>query len=403
MLGKNLKGVTTCHDRSSAALLIGFSIQGLAIARSLKRAGIPVYVLIQRSASTSGLLKHPVYHTDNITFLYSGSLRGSPLVEQLLYSRGKIRETTVVLFPVTDDSVSTICSAWRKLREYYTVSWSHCMETVGHVLCKTSLPELCERALVDFPKTVSIDSGADIQRVVDCLEFPVLVKPDRQNFVFKTHLCHTEAEFLRFAQQQRDVWPLVAQEWIEGGDQALYFYMCFAEQGREVSGFTGRKVRASPPAMGIATILETHADDDVLHEGRQILATLGATGPVAMEFKRSPSGRLCFIEANIGRTEYCVDLAIQSGLDLPLMEFSYASGKPLSGSGRNRECIWFDTDKEPFSYLALCFSEKSIRPHGKYLVFPYHGSERFLVRFVAILEIFRKIGMRVLNRLGLLK
>ena len=38
---------------------------------------------------------------------------------------------------------------------------------------------------------------------------------------------------------------------------------------------------------------------------------------MAVEFKRSADGRLWMIEPNVGRTEYCVDVCIGNGFDLP--------------------------------------------------------------------------------------
>ena len=54
-----------------AALVIGFTIQGLAIARALKREGVKVYALAHESGGGLLGLKHPVFYSDNVHVLYS--------------------------------------------------------------------------------------------------------------------------------------------------------------------------------------------------------------------------------------------------------------------------------------------------------------------------------------------
>jgi hypothetical protein len=231
------------------------------------------------------------------------------------------------------------------------------------------------------------------------LSAPILLKPNKQSFSFKTYRCETEEEFRRFVRAQIDSWPLIAQEWIEGSDSSLYFYTCFSDSGREYYGFTGRKVRSSPPGMGIATVIETADEPGIRVAALKLLPVLDLTGPVAMEFKKDHAGNYRFIEANVGRTEFCVDLAIQAGFNLPYIEFMYTLKRPLPEIGKWQECIWFDTDKEPFSYAALCLKERTLRPHGKSPVLPYHGRERWQVRLAALAEVVRKTWGRAISKL----
>ncbi len=110
---------------------------------------------------------------------------------------------------------------------------------------------------------------------------------------------------------------------------------------------------------------------------RKLIPAFDVSGPVALEFKKGPDGEFWFIEANVGRTEFCVDLAIQAGFNIPLLEFQQAIGEPLAVSGGDIEpSVWFDTDKEPFCYLALCIQERTFRPFGKTPVFPYWGRKK---------------------------
>src|SRR5690606_27363536 len=137
---------------------------------------------------------------------------------------------------------------------------------------------------------------------------------------FKTHICSSKDELYNFVSSQRDNWPLVVQELIEGPDSNLYFYSSFLSRGRELFGMSGRKVRASPPGLGRATIIESVEDTGVREAAQRMTAQWQISGPVALEFKKDRNGSYWFIEANVGRTEYCIDLMIQAGFNVPFIE-----------------------------------------------------------------------------------
>lgn len=391
-------GNTLVHrDSDSAALVIGFTIQGLAIARALRKSGVNVYAIVQ-GGHDGRVIKHPALYSDNATILYADNLRAEGLVDALLTARKVIPESRVVLYPVTDNSVIALAKQWPALDSEYILSWASCRGEVECIVEKRNLPGYCESADVLYPKTFVIDSDEDINPCLKNLGFPILLKPNKQGFSFKTHRCDTSRELISFVQSRASDWPLIAQEWVEGGDSSLYFYTCFSINGDEYFGFSGRKVRASPPGVGIATVLETFDEPGVRDAAQKLLPELKVSGPIAMEFKKDSEGNFRFIEANVGRMEFCVDLAIQAGFNLPYVEFNYATGAPLPMAETWQDCIWFDTDKEPLCYAMLCLTEGTLRPHGKSPVLPYHGQERLRVRLAAIFEMMRKFSTRIFRR-----
>jgi len=389
------------ENATSAALIIGFTIQGLAIARALSRSGVRVYALVKDEIRNSRLPKHPVYYTRHAEFFYTNSLSGERLVESLIELRRSLPEPTVVLYAANDLTVLTLSASWPELGRHYALSWADCRGQIERVVRKSNLPSFCEKAGVACPVTLDLPSPDHFDRCLEQLSGPILVKPSTQAAAFKARRCATPDEFRRFVEgADRAAFPLVAQQWIGGPDTALYFYSCFAERGNDYFGLCGKKVRSSPPGVGIATVIETTRSDDVRDAARRLLRAFDISGPVAMEFKRDDEGVFWFIEANVGRTEYCVDLSICAGFNLPYVEHCFASGYPLPEVQETLECIWFDTDKEPFSYLALCAREKTMQPHGKRPVFPYIGRERLVVQLAALFEIARKFWTRLAGKIG---
>ena len=387
------------QNRSSAALVIGFTIQGLAIARALSREGVTVYAIERGDESRSFSLKHPVFHSRYARFSFYESLLGEDLVEALLDVREKIPERTVVLYPASDNTVNVLASHWERLADHYVLSWSDCRHDVANIILKGALPAYCDAVGVRYPKTEVVETDRDVEACADKLQFPVLVKPNKPASSFKTHVCSNTKELLDFVRAQSENWPLVVQEWIDGPDSNLYFYTCFLAGGKECFGLAGRKVRASPPGLGRATVIETVSDPGVSEAAQILLGAFDISGPVAMEFKKDNDGKYWFIEANVGRTEYCVDLSIQAGFNIPYVEYNYALGNSLPLPSEIEESIWFDTDKEPFCYIALCLTKKTLRPHGKRLVFPYYRNENIRLQLVAVFFACRDISSRAFKKL----
>lgn len=110
--------------------------------------------------------------------------------------------------------------------------------------------------------------------------------------------------------------------------------------------------------MGIATVLETVDNKQVREAPLRLLPIPEVSGPVAMEFKRDSQGRYRFIEANVGRTEHCVDLAVQAGFNLPYLEYCYVTQRPLPTIKDAVECIWFDKGDvaQGFSSMTTAFN-----------------------------------------------
>jgi predicted ATP-grasp superfamily ATP-dependent carboligase len=166
----------------------------------------------------------------------------------------------------------------------------------------------------------------------------------------------------------------VAQENIVGTDSDLLFYSALWHSGKELGEFCGRKLSAIPPGMGQGTVMEGAEDAEVLRLGRQFAQSVEVDGPISIEFKRGEDGQLVMIEPNVGRSEYCVDLLVQSGFNLPHMEYILASGeKSFSTENSPRRVTWYDTERDPLGYLKDCVRNKSMQPRGTQPVFPYVG------------------------------
>ena len=172
--------------------------------------------------------------------------------------------------------------------------------------------------------------------------------------------------------------PILAQEYIPGGDSSIYFGALILDRGRVVHGMAGQKIKSYPPARGQTTIAQTVDAPEVLRMTEQFFSGAGLSGPVSLELKRDPEGRYWVIEPTVGRTDFWVELCIGAGFNQPLMEWQLAAGLPVTPAGPAVHCVWYDTERDPTAWARLCWQEKTGRPRGARQLFPYLGHADWL-------------------------
>lgn len=358
---------------AQSALVVGFSIHGLAVARALALQGVQVHCL-----ADSHVPPYPTTHTRYAKVHSRPSLNTAPMATYLLDLADEIGSPhKIVLFPTSDRIVKAIGAAWEQLQARYLLSWSHCRELVLKLQRKDSIAECCELAGVRYPRTRDILSPSDVDASVAGLQFPLVIKPAQPLSSFKAIKIGAVSELRRYISQYAADLPFVVQEWIEGPEPSLYSCTTLLDRGAPLFMFTSRKIAASPPGTGQGTVFETIDNSEIREISAQFLRHMDLSGPVAVEFKRDAEGRFWLIEPNVGRTEYCVDLAIQSGFNLPYLEYLKATGAASMPSlpTQHQECAWFDTDKDIACFLANLRMLRAESGERRKIVFPYVGHD----------------------------
>jgi predicted ATP-grasp superfamily ATP-dependent carboligase len=117
---------------------------------------------------------------------------------------------------------------------------------------------------------------------------------------------------------------LAFQEYVPGGDDAIWSFHGFAAPGGEVlEWFVGRKIRTWPEGTGDSSYLRLARDDGLARLGREIAARLPLAGIFKMDFKRSAaSGRFYLLEVNT-RFNLWHYLGARAGVNLPRVAYDY--------------------------------------------------------------------------------
>jgi predicted ATP-grasp superfamily ATP-dependent carboligase len=372
------------RPRKPLALVVGLSINGLAIARALAREGVTVHCLCDSQTPTQ-----PAAYTRYAQVHFRLGLNTGPLAQFLVELAAEIGSPEkIVLFPTSDRISKAIATSWNELEPRYLLSWAHCRDLVLRLQRKDTLAEYCERAGVTYPKSRVLSSAAEVASIADSLRFPLVVKPAQPLSSFKAIRLDDSSDLQRcVATYARDL-PFVVQEWIEGPEPSLYSCTTYLDRGRSLYMLTSRKLAASPPGTGQGTVFETIDDEQTAQIASTFLGQMDLSGPVAVEFKRDANGRFWLIEPNVGRMEYCVDLAIHSGFNLPYVEYLHVTQQMTAAAlpTRAKSCAWFDTDKDPACFLANLRSVRDESGRWRKIVFPFVGHGDWRPLFSSVLQ-----------------
>lgn len=321
------------------AVVVGLCGHGLALVRALHAGGVRVLGIEANDAL-------PGVRTRLAAVVKVPSIHGEGLLESLLALRQRIECPGLpVLFLTNDSMVRTLGQRWPALEGHYALSWAESRARLTPLLDKPALEARCRQTGMDYPRTFVLQQVGDVGAAVAAIGFPMIVKPARPLSGFKTALPDSAAALQALAERFSGDLPFLVQQFVPGDDRSIHFSALYLDQGRELARFDGRKLRSRP--MGHTTIGEACPDDAVYAQTRRFFDGLALSGPVSLELKRGPDGRLWVIEPTIGRTDFWIGLCVENGVNLPLLEYRHQAGLPLPATAQRDDAVWFNEDRDP--------------------------------------------------------
>jgi predicted ATP-grasp superfamily ATP-dependent carboligase len=231
------------------AVVLGAGANGLGVARSLARAGVPVCLL---DADT----RRAEMRTRAAKPLQIGATYGETLVEDLVrLGTTQFSGMRPVLFLTQEESVKTVSHHRDRLSALYRFSLPP-MEVVDTLLHKEGFQRRAEQLGSPVPPLVHIRALADLPALGE-LRYPVVVKPGERDAAYarrfkKAYRAGSAAEAAALLRRILLVMAdVVVQEWIEGPDSNIYFCLQYVDRYGQLAGsFAGRKIRSWPPQVG---------------------------------------------------------------------------------------------------------------------------------------------------------
>src|SRR5712671_165133 len=304
---------------------------GLNIVRALGMAKIPVIVASSERRTPSMASRHCT-GTLELPPLGTTASSREAVVETLTRAGRRLAArhgAPVPLFYDNDDRLALVQDYRAALAPHFALLLNE--PALGDALLDKSLFQaLAERRALPVPRRIDWDA-------LDAESGPVLIKPKvrtawehsgvRQQLfggegkarVFGSgRAVRADALVRQFAGQ------LAFQEYVPGGDDAIWSFHGFAAPGGELlEWFVGRKIRTFPALTGDSSYLRLARDENLVALGRDIAARLPLAGIFKMDFKRSAAtGRFYLLEINT-RFNLWHYLGARNGVNLARVAYEF--------------------------------------------------------------------------------
>lgn len=299
----------------------------LAIVRSLGRSDYAPYVCASRPRSLAGASRFTRAEARVPDALADPDGYVSAVAE--LVRRWEIG----AVVPVTEASMLALLPARDRLGAHLPFADYEAFRAVSD---KKLVLETAARMGIAVPRQWIMDRPEDLDAIdAGTLPFPLVIKPSRSVGVLgdervKLGVLHaadrSELE-ARVSALPRPAYPLLLQERIVGPGIGIFLLIWEDEL---LACFAHRRLREKPPAGGISVYSESiNIDPELLERSRRLLAEYRWQGPAMVEYKRDAgTGTPYLMEVN-GRFWGSLQLAIDAGVDFPVLLLDRAMGKPL--------------------------------------------------------------------------
>lgn len=299
------------------------SANGLSIARSLGRRGIPVYGLDSDPAQPGMFSRYcqPRLCPDV-------NVGEEPFIQDLILF-GKAFQIRPVLHFAADEYILAVSRHRERIEPYFDFTLPQA-DLVEAFLDKEKSADLVQRHQLPHPRTYTIRNLEEAEAIAPSLSYPCLLKPILSH-IWRLKHGAKKGEVVASAEELMAIYceihaegSLVAvQEIIPGEDSLIYVYTTYInKQGISRATFTSHKVRQYPIHFGIACFDTSERSEELIRMNREFFAKIGYRGIAAIEYKLDPRDKqFKFIEVNM-RTVIGGNLTIASGVDLPYIYYA---------------------------------------------------------------------------------
>jgi predicted ATP-grasp superfamily ATP-dependent carboligase len=346
-------------------VVIGGGCQGLGIARSLGRHGIPV-CLIDDEVSIARASR---FVRDSVRV---PSLRTEgDLLEALALAHDRISLSGCVLYPTREENIAGIAANRDELQRTFRVPTPG-LDSIRNAWDKRKVYGLAEQLSIPVPRTWFPRSEQDLDEIK--VRSPVILKPAiKEHFFYATHAkawrANTSAELLAAFRRATEIMPaseVIVQEMIPGGGEQQYAYCAFFREDRPAASMTVRRRRQHPSDFGIAsTYVETISLPELAEPSCRFLAAIDYYGLAELEYKRDPRDGVCKLLDVNARTWGYHSVGGPAGVDFPYLLFRDQIGKPEEETHARAGVRWIRISTDVPNALRDIFAGR-LRP-GEYL------------------------------------
>jgi D-aspartate ligase len=322
-------------------VIVGGDYQGLGIARSLGRHGVPVCVVDDEAsvARASRFVQH---------FVKVPDLRDAHTTVDVLLDVGRRFDLRGwVLYPTREETVAALASHRDQLRQVFRVP-TPAFQSVEQAWDKRLTYRLVESLGMAMPRTWF--PAADEELSALDLQWPVIVKPAiKEHFFYATHakawqannLTELVAAYRNAVATVGDPREIIVQEVVPGGGDRQFAYCTFFKNGAAVAAMTACRRRQHPSDYGRAsTFVETVDLPELADVSNRFLRAIDYYGLAELEYKQDPrDGAYKLLDVNL-RTWGYHTLGGAAGVDFPYLLYRDQLGLPVAATTARTGVRW---------------------------------------------------------------
>ena len=300
----------------------------LAVARTLGRAGVPVYAVVEDAYTPLALTR---YLTK--AFVWDHCPNDPESFVKAMADIGKFIARPTIVIPMDDLSAVFLAANAASLAPWFLMP--PVPPDLPHRLAnKACLHALCDELGIPSARTIFPHSLDDIRRFARESSFPVLVKGAEQWVPLKdmssTRVIPTAEQLSSFCEDHNydGSQPLIIQEYIPGEDWISHGYYN-SEKNVSVT-FTGRKLRSYPNDAGSTALGFSVGNDDLRLISEKLLHAVGYSGIIDMDWRRDErDGKYKILDCNprVGQNFRMFENAAE--IDVVRAQHLDLSGRPI--------------------------------------------------------------------------
>jgi predicted ATP-grasp superfamily ATP-dependent carboligase len=268
-----------------------------------------------------------------------------------------------VLLPITEASLLAVLPS----RETFDCEIPFVSADRFNRICdKTEVLRAANARGIAVPIQKPVPNPSDARANLGSLHFPVVIKPSRSVSGPETGRIRNKVSYSNSETELREAlaslpsssYPVLLQERIQGPGIGVSLLVW---NGELRAAFCHRRIREKPPSGGVSVLRESiPMDDDLLEASLGLLKDLEWQGVAMLEYKREMTTGTDYLMEINGRLWGSLQLAIDAGVDFPVLLVEAALGRPSPPVTKYRIGVrsrweWGDVD----NLLAVLFQSSN--------------------------------------------
>ncbi len=326
------------QQQTSVLLLDGHSLASLAFTRSLGRAGIVVTVAAASTDAPARVSRFCVQF-----LVYPSPMAKPEAFRQWLFETVAHRRFDILIG--TTDQTLPLLDEWREPLASHVEVPLPASEAFRIAYDKAETLKRGQELGLAIPPTWFIQSGEEFERVANNLRPPFVIKARSSIGWWQGQRIRLGVEYAfdrdtlrqKYAALQRySPWPMV-QAYVAGIGVGCFFLI---REGKVLARFQHQRIRDVDPTGSGSSLRVSVAPDPLIMEGSErLIRAIGWEGLLMVEYRVGADRTPYLMEVN-PRPWGSMQLALESGVDFPLLWYRAIAGRPVEEVSSYRQGIF---------------------------------------------------------------